>query len=72
VYLKEPKKPASDKPLIMKPDSNVKDVAEKIMKGFSQKVRKARITGPSAKFSGQIVGLDHTVKDKDIVEFQTA
>ena len=72
IYLKEPKKPASETALIMDPGASVKDVAEKILKGFSKKVKKVRVTGPSAKFSEQVVGLDHIVKDKDVVEFQTS
>ncbi len=71
IYLKEPKKPCSNRAMIMKPGSNIKDVAEKILTGFSKKVKKAKLTGPSAKFPEQVVGLDHLVKDKDIVEFQT-
>jgi len=72
IYLKEPKKPVTDKPMILKENSTVKDVAEKILKGFSQKIKRTKITGPSAKFSEQVVGLDHILKDKDIVEFQTS
>jgi ribosome-interacting GTPase 1 len=72
IYLKEPKKPATDKPMILKENSDAKEVAEKILKGFSQKVKKARVWGPSSKFPGQIVGLDHVLKDKDIIEFQTS
>jgi uncharacterized protein len=72
IYLKEPKKPATTQPLIMKQDSDVYDVAEKILKGFSKRVKKTRIWGPSSKFPGQEVGLNHKLKDKDIVEFQTS
>jgi len=72
IYTKEPKKPASKTPMILKPDSTVEDVAEKILKGFSKKIKKAKIWGPSSKFSGQVVGLNHKLKDKDIIEFQTS
>ena len=72
IYLKEPKKPASTKPLILSPGSTVKDAAEKILKGFSKKIKRTKVTGPSAKFPEQIVGIEHVLKDKDIVEFQTA
>ena len=71
IYLKEPGKEPTTKPLIMKPGSNVKEVAEKIKKGLSNKVKDTRITGPSSKFPNQKVGLAHIVKDKDIVEFKT-
>ena len=55
----------------MKPNSNIKDVAEKILHGYSKKVKYAKITGPSSKFSNQRVGLKHKVKDRDVVEFFT-
>jgi small GTP-binding protein len=71
IFLKEPGREPGKEPLIIKPNSSLKDVAEKILKGFSSKVKRTRIWGPSSKFSGQIVGLDHIVKDMDTVEFQT-
>lgn len=71
VYTKEPGKEASKIPMILKKDSNIIEVGEKILKGFSKKVKRAKVWGPSSKFPGQIVGLDHILKDKDVVEFQT-
>jgi len=71
VYTKEPGKQHSPKPIILNPKSTVEDVAEKILKGFSTKVKQTKIWGPSSKFSGQKVGLKHKLKDKDIVEFKT-
>lgn len=71
IYTKEPGKEPSKKPIILNPNSIVKDVAEKILKGFSEKIKKTKIWGPSSKFPGQNVGLKHQLKDKDIVEFKT-
>lgn len=71
IYTKEPGKEKSDKPIIMPPESSVKDVAEKILKGFSEKVKETKIWGPSSKYPGQIVSLNHKVKDMDVVEFKT-
>lgn len=71
IYTKEPGKEKSPRPIIMEPDSTTKDVAEKILKGFSKKVKETKIWGPSSKFSGQKVGLSHKLKDLDIVEFKT-
>lgn len=71
IYTKEPKKEASHEPMILKKDSTLKDAAEKILKGMSEKIKRARIWGPSSKFGGQVVGLDHKLKDKDTIEFQT-
>lgn len=71
VYTKEPGKPKSENPIMLPKNATVKDVAESILKGFSQKVRETRITGPSSKFPNQTVGLNHELKDQDIVEFHT-
>jgi len=72
VYTKQPnEKQKSNKPIILFPKSIVKDVAEKILKGFSSKVKETRIWGPSSKYPGQVVGLNHQVKDMDVVEFKT-
>ena len=70
-YTKEPGKPKSEKPVILEMDSTVKDIAEKILKGFSAKVKETKIWGPSSKFAGQKVGLNHILKDLDVVEFKT-
>lgn len=71
IYTKEPYKEKSEKPVILKPNSTVFDVAEKILKGFSSKIKETKIWGPSSKFPGQKIGLKHKLKDLDIVEFKT-
>ena len=71
VYTKEPGKEKSNRPIILDPGATAKDVAEKILKGFSNKVKETKIWGPSSKFPGQIVGLNHKLKDLDVVEFKT-
>jgi len=71
VYTKEPKKEPSKEPMILKTGATFKDATEKIRKGMSDKIKRARIWGPSSKFGGQVIGLNHILKDKDIIEFQT-
>lgn len=71
IYTKEPGKPYSPNPVVLKRGSTVKNVAETILKGFSKKVKESRVTGPSGKFPNQKVGLEHALKDRDIVEFRT-
>ncbi len=71
IFTKEPGKEKRDKPMILRPGSTVKDVAEKILKGFSKKIKQTKIWGPSSAFGGQIVGLNHQLKDLDVVEFKT-
>jgi ribosome-interacting GTPase 1 len=69
VYTKEPKKDPSIEPMILKNGSTFKNAAEKVRKGMSDKIKRARIWGPSSKFGGQVIGLNHILKDKDIIEF---
>ncbi len=73
VYTKRPgkDKEKDDVPVILPPNSTLGDVAEKILHGYSKKVKYAKIWGPSSKFSGQQIGLKHIVKDMDVVEFVT-
>ena len=71
VYMKEPGKAATTIPAVLPVGSNVKDVAEGIFHGFFRTVRETRVTGPSAKFANQKVGLTHVLKDRDVIEFHT-
>jgi len=71
VYTKHQGKKKDNIPVILHPGATLAQVAEKILHGFSKKVRYAKIWGPSAKFQGQKVGLKHILKDKDTVEFFT-
>jgi len=71
VFTKEPGKKKTVRPIIMRPDSEVEEVAEKILTGFSRRVKEAKIWGPSSKFAGQTVGMKHKLKDLDVVEFRT-
>jgi len=71
VFTKEPGKAKTVRPIIMKPDSIVENVAEKILTGFSKRVKGVKIWGPSSKFAGQTVGMKHKLRDLDVVEFRT-
>ncbi len=71
IYTKEPGKAPSSQPMVLPEGSSVKDVAESIYKGFSKQITETKLTGPSGKFSNQKVGLDHVLKDKDVLEFKT-
>ncbi|MBU3913572.1 MAG: 50S ribosome-binding GTPase [Nanoarchaeota archaeon] len=71
IYTKQPKQQADKDPVIASPGATVKELADKIFHGFSASVKEARVTGPSSKFPNQKVGLEHILKDKDIVEFHT-
>ena len=71
VYMKEPGKPISSQPMVLPKGSSVRKVAESIYKGFSKQITETKLTGPSGKFSNQKVGLEHILKDKDVLEFKT-
>ena len=61
----------ADKPIVLDENSRIEDVARTIHQDFLKNFRFARVWGPSAKFGGQQVGLEHKLKDKDIVEIFT-
>ena len=71
VFTKEPGKEKEKKPIILSPGSTVKEAAEKISKSFLKRIMETKIWGPSSKFSGQVVGLSHKLKDLDVIEFKT-
>lgn len=56
-----------EEPLILKQGSSVETVCKKLHREFKNKFRYATVTGPSAKHTVQKVGLDHKLKDKDIL-----
>ena len=68
VYLK-PQGQEADmvEPLIVKDDSTVRNVCNNLHRDFVRKFRFARVKGPSAKFDWQRVGLDHLLKDGDVL-----
>ena len=70
IYVKEPGKEKSEKPLILTEGISVKDVGEKILRNINN-IKETKIWGPSSKFPGQKVGLRHILKDLDVVEFRT-
>ncbi len=68
IYTKQPNGDIAEKPLILKKGSTVYDVARSIHRDFVEKFLYAKIWGPSAKYPGERVGLNHVVEDGDIVE----
>ncbi len=68
VYLK-PKDGAPDfeNPLVLDSGSTIVDVVRKINSKLISDTKYAYVSGPSARFSNQKVGVDHTLMDGDIV-----
>ena len=56
------------KPIVLQEGATVEDVAITIHKDMVRKFRFAKIVGPSAAFNNQQVGLEHIMKDTDVVE----
>ena len=69
VYTKQPGKKPDYPPVALKKGSTIRELAQYIHKDFLKKFDYAKITGKSAKFTGQRGGLDHKLEDDDIVEF---
>ena len=68
IYMKPQGQEADmDIPLIVKRGNTVGDVCELIHRAFRDNFRYAMVWGESAKFPGQTVGLDHVLKDKDVL-----
>ena len=66
IYLK-PEGGEIDKPMVLKRGAKIKDVCNNLHKDFIKNFRYAVINGPSADFPRQRVGLNHELKDGDIV-----
>ncbi|MEM2892080.1 MAG: GTP-binding protein [Thermoplasmata archaeon] len=68
VYMKPQGKEADlVEPLVIKEGSDIGVICDSIHRDFRKNFRYAQVWGRSARFPGQIVGLDHKVADQDIV-----
>lgn len=68
IYSKPPGKEADlNQPFVLKKGSTVQEFAGKVHQDFYKKLKSARIWG-SHVYDGQMVGKDHVLQDKDIVE----
>ena len=68
VFTKTPGKEKNLPPVALHEGNTVKTLARIIHKDFLKKFRYARIWGKSAKHAGQKVGLEHELKDDDVIE----
>ncbi|MBA3046271.1 MAG: GTP-binding protein [Candidatus Thermoplasmatota archaeon] len=68
IFMKPQSKPADMKePMVVKSDSTVGMICEIIHRDFRRRFRYATVWGNSAKFPGQMVGLEHELADGDIL-----
>jgi len=70
IYTKTPGKKPEKKPIIFSKRTTVEDVAKIVHKSFLEHFRFAVVHGKSVKFGREKVGLDHVLKDKDVVEIR--
>lgn len=56
-----------DEPMVIQKGSDIGDVCDRIHRSFKRNFRYALVWGESAKFPGQMVGLDHELEDGDII-----
>ncbi len=72
VYAKEPNaRSPSPKPLILRKGATVSEAIRHLREELLKYFKYARIWGPSAKYPGERVGLDHELMDGDIIEVHT-
>jgi len=68
IYLKPVgKKPDYRQPMILREKQTVADACRHIHRDLIRTFRYATVWGPSAKHAGQKVGLDHVLKDQDVL-----
>ena len=67
VYTKRAGQEASTRPIIVRTDSNVLDIARIIHKEFYEEFKFAKIWG-SSKYDGEKVGGGYILHDRDILE----
>ena len=54
-------------PMILREGQTIADACRHIHRDFHRNFRYASVWGPSAKHSGQKVGLEHVLKDGDVL-----
>ncbi len=67
VYMKPEGKDIEKEPMVLKKGAKIRDVCLNLHRDFVKNFRYAIVDGPSADFPGQRVGLNHEVKDGDVV-----
>ena len=72
VFTKEPSKPPSDKPIILRSGATVRDAIQRLRPSMLKSFRYAKVYGPSAKYDGEKVGLDHVLMDGDVIQVHTS
>ncbi|HYG56880.1 MAG TPA: TGS domain-containing protein, partial [Symbiobacteriaceae bacterium] len=68
VYCRPKGKPVSPEPVVLAPEGTVEAFVAALNRAWLGRVQQARVSGASARFDGQVVGLGHVLADGDVVE----
>jgi ribosome-interacting GTPase 1 len=69
IYTKEPSdKEPSPSPIVVKEGTTVIGIAKELHSSLYRRFQYGRVWGQSAKYPGQKVGSNHTLKDGDVLE----
>jgi ribosome-interacting GTPase 1 len=71
VYTKSPGKEKDQPPVALPKKSTVRDLTLKVHKDFLKNFDYAKVWGPSAKHPAMRVGLNHKLKEEDVIEIHT-
>ena len=72
VYMKpQGEKADLEEPMVVRKGTTIAEICQRLHRDFTRKFRYSQVWGPSAKFPGQTVGLNHEVRDRDVVSIIT-
>jgi hypothetical protein len=60
-----------EEPMVVRKGTTITEICQRLHRDFVRKFRYSQIWGPSAKFPGQTVGINHEVSDGDVVSIIT-
>ena len=68
IFMKPQREKADmEEPMVVRKGTTIAEICQRLHRDFRRKFRYSQVWGPSAKFPGQTVGLNHKVKDRDVV-----
>ena len=60
-----------EEPMVVRKGTTIAEICQRLHRDFVRKFRYSRVKGPSAKFDWQRVGLEHRLKDGDLLTIIT-
>ena len=72
IYMKpQGEKADLEEPMVVRKGTTNAQISQRLHRDFIRKFRYSQVWGPSAKFPGQTVGLNHEVQSGDVVSIIT-